>query len=124
MALRERLTRELGTNGITTARSQNGAGAVAVSNGLQEMKARLHNALIDRMDLTKLNLLTPTQTNAEIVRLAREILAADETPLSMSECDQLIEEVRHELFGLGPLEPLLADPTVSDILVNSPYKIF
>src|SRR5574341_804649 len=110
MALRERLTRELGTNGASPARSQNGAGAAVVSSGLQEMKARLHRALIDRMDLTKLNLLTPTQTNAEVMRLAREILAADEMPLSMSECEQLIEEVRFELFGLGPLEPLLADP--------------
>jgi pilus assembly protein CpaF len=124
MALRERLTRELGTNGLATARSQNGAGEAVAPNGLQEMKARLHRALIGRMDLTKLNLLTPTQTNAEVVRLAREILAAEETPLSMAECDQLIEEVRHELFGLGPLEPLLADPAVSDILVNSPHKIF
>jgi pilus assembly protein CpaF len=124
MALRERLTREMGANGVATARGQNGAGDPAVLNGLQEMKTRLHRALIDRMDLGKLNLLTPTQTNAEVVRLAREILAAEETPLSMVECEQLIEEVRHELFGLGPLEPLLADPAVSDILVNSPQKIF
>src|SRR5262245_9258862 len=119
MALRDRLTREIGANG--TALSQNGAGA---ASGLQEMKARLHRALIDRMDLTKLNLLTPTQTNAEVVRLAREIMVSEEMLLSSAEREQLIEEVRHELFGLGPLEPLLADPTISDILVNAPNKVF
>src|SRR5215510_126591 len=124
MALRERLTREFSANGVSPVRSQNGAGAADGVNGFHEMKARLHRALIDRMDLTKLNLLTPKQTNAEVVRLAKEILATEETPLSMAEREQLIEEVRHELFGLGPLELLLGDPTISDILVNSPHKIF
>jgi len=124
MALRERLTRDFSANGVSPVRSQNSAGAADETNGFHEMKARLHRALIDRMDLTKLNLLTPKQTHAEVVRLAKEILATEETPLSMAEREQLIEEVRHELFGLGPLELLLADPTISDILVNSPHKIF
>src|SRR5215475_749339 len=124
MALRERLTRDFSANGVSPVRNQNGAGAVDGVNGFHEMKARLHRALIDRMDLTKLNLLTPKQTHAEVVRLAKEILATEETPLSMVEREQLIEEVRHELFGLGPLELLLADPSISDILVNSPNKIF
>ncbi|MGH9854769.1 MAG: TadA family conjugal transfer-associated ATPase [Blastocatellia bacterium] len=124
MALRERLTREVSANGVSPVRSQNGAGVADGTNGFHEMKARLHRALIDRMDLTKLNLLTPKQTHAEVVRLAKEILATEETPLSTAEREQLVEEVRHELFGLGPLEPLLADPTISDILVNSPHKVF
>src|SRR5262249_41791507 len=119
MALRERLTREFSANGVSPVRNQNGAGAADGVNGFHEMKARLQRALIDRMDLTKLKLLTPKQTNTETV-----ILATEETPLSMAEREQLIEEVRHELFGLGPLELLLADPTISDILVNSPHKIF
>jgi pilus assembly protein CpaF len=88
------------------------------------MKARLHRALIARMDLTKLNLLTPKQTHNEVARLAKEILDEEDTPLSAIEREQMIEEVRHELFGLGPLEPLLGDPTISDILVNGPGRIF
>jgi pilus assembly protein CpaF len=76
------------------------------------------------MDLTKLNLLTPDQTHAEVSRLAQDLLANENLPISAFERDQLIEEIRYELFGLGPLEPLLADQTISDILVNSPYKVY
>src|SRR5262249_30354503 len=97
---------------------------VVGQNSLQEVKARLHRALINRMDLTKLNLLTPDQTHAEVARLAQELMADEDVPLSAFEREQLIEELRHELFGLGPLEPLLADQTISDILVNSPYKVY
>jgi pilus assembly protein CpaF len=120
MALRERLIRE--TN-------QPGAGFAAddAANGqhsFQEMKSRLHRALINRMDLTKLSAMAPEQLNAEVSRLAEGVLAAEAMPLSTVERERLVSEVRHELFGLGPLEPLLADPTISDILVNSHRKIY
>jgi pilus assembly protein CpaF len=85
----------------------------------QEMKSRLHRALINRMDLTKLAALTQEQVHAEVSRLAESVLAQEAMPLSSSERDRLVNDVQHELFGLGPLEPLLADPTVCDILVNS-----
>lgn len=88
------------------------------------MKSRLHRAIINRMDLTKLAQLDPEQLRAEVARLAESLLAVESAPLSMSERDRLVEEVHHELFGLGPLEPLLADPTISDILVNSPHNIY
>ncbi|MBL8167067.1 MAG: TadA family conjugal transfer-associated ATPase [Acidobacteria bacterium] len=122
MALRERLIAS--TNGTPQAaalahhKSENG------QQDLLEMKGRLHRALINRLDLSKLNLLTPNQTRAEIARLVKELLIAEPLPLSGLEREELIEDVHHELFGLGPLEPLLADPTISDILVNSPYKIY
>lgn len=90
----------------------------------QEMKARLHRAIINRMDLTKLGQLEPEQLHSEVAKLAEGLLAVEHTPLSATEREKLVEEVRHELFGLGPLEPLLADPTISDILVNSPYNIY
>jgi pilus assembly protein CpaF len=88
------------------------------------MKSRLHRALINRMDLTKLGALAPDQVNAEVSRLAEGVLAAEAMPLSTVERERLVNEVRHELFGLGPLEPLLADPTISDILVNSHSNIY
>nr|MBA3768399.1 CpaF family protein [Acidobacteriota bacterium] len=124
MALRERFDRE--------ASSVAGAvisGAIEASNGngqhsFQEMKSRLHRALINRMDLTKLSALAPDQLNVEVSRLAEGMLATEATPLSTIERERLVNEVRHELFGLGPLEPLLADPTISDILVNSHKKIY
>jgi pilus assembly protein CpaF len=116
MALRERL---IGNNG--------GPGNVADGSGqhsFQEMKARLHRTLINRMDLTKLSTLTPDQVHAEVSRLAEAVLAQEAMPLSVSERDRLVNDVQHELFGLGPLEPLLKDPTISDILVNSHDTIY
>jgi pilus assembly protein CpaF len=90
----------------------------------QEMKSRLHRAIINRMDLTKLGQLDADQLRAEVSRLAEGLLAIENMPLSTNDRERLVEEVRHELFGLGPLEPLLADPTISDILVNSPQNIY
>jgi pilus assembly protein CpaF len=71
------------------------------------------------MDLTKLAALTPEQVHAEVSRLAESVLIQEGMPLAAAERERLVNDVQHELFGLGPLEPLLADPTVSDILVNS-----
>jgi pilus assembly protein CpaF len=118
MALRERLIREGGLTGPLTD------DAISNQQGFQDMKARLHRMLINRMDLTKLGMLEPEQLHDEVARLAGSLLAQEETPLSAIERERLIHEVRHELFGLGPLEQLLADTSISDILVNSPYNIY
>ena len=119
MALRERLIRETASGPVVG----NGDG----SNGqqsFQEMKSRLHRALINRMDLTKLTAMAPEQLNAEVSRLAESLLVSEAMPLSAAEREKLVNEVQHELFGLGPLEPLLADPGISDILVNGPDSIY
>jgi pilus assembly protein CpaF len=116
MALRERLIKE-------TIPGANPAGLDSAQK-FQDMKARLHRVLINRMDLTKLATLTPEQANAEVSRLAETVLAQDGLPLSTLERERLVNDVQHELFGLGPLEPLLADHTVSDILVNSHHTIY
>ncbi|HEU4794335.1 MAG TPA: CpaF family protein [Pyrinomonadaceae bacterium] len=116
MALRERL---IG--------NQNIPGGVSDGTGqhsFQEMKARLHRTLINRMDLTKLSSLSSEQVHAEVSRLAEVVLAQEAMPLSAAERERLVNDVQHELFGLGPLEPLLKDPTVSDILVNSHDTIY
>jgi pilus assembly protein CpaF len=107
--------------------SANGNGSDGGGGGqhtFQEMKSRLHRALINKMDLTKLSTLTPEQVTDEVSRLAESMLAQESTPLSSSERERLVNEVQHELFGLGPLEPLLADTTISDILVNSHNTIY
>jgi pilus assembly protein CpaF len=124
MALRERFDRE--ASSLSAAQT---GGALEMTNGngqhsFQEMKSRLHRALINRMDLTKLGALAPDQLNAEVSRLAEGVLATEAMPLSTVERERLVNEVRHELFGLGPLEPLLADPTISDILVNTHRNIY
>jgi len=121
MALRERYVRE--GNGNGGAPSAGDELSVDLQN-LQEIKARLHRSLINRLDLTKINLLAPDKLYEEVSRLAKDILAAETSPLSTSEREKLVADVQHELFGLGPLEPLLADQTISDILVNSYSNIY
>jgi pilus assembly protein CpaF len=121
MALRERLIRETNPAGAAFVAAEEAANS---QRSFQEMKSRLHRALINRMDLTKLGAMAPEQIYTEVSRLAEGVLAAEAMPLSTIERERLVNEVRHELFGLGPLEPLLADPTISDILVNSHRKIY
>ncbi len=120
MALRERLIKETAFPGAGNGSGAEDSGQVS----FQEMKSRLHRALINRMDLSKLAALTPEQVHAEVSRMAESVLAQEAMPLSSSEKDRLVNDVQHELFGLGPLEPLLKDPTISDILVNSHRKIY
>ncbi|HSE31931.1 MAG TPA: CpaF family protein [Pyrinomonadaceae bacterium] len=118
MALRERLIKDTATGVTPTTFTGTG------QNSFQEMKARLHRTLINRMDLTKLSSLTQEQVHDEVARLAESVLAQEAAPLSASEREKLVNDVQHELFGLGPLEPLLADPTISDILVNRHNTIY
>jgi pilus assembly protein CpaF len=127
MSLRDRLNSNAygGSSAPATAQPQSAASnAAALSNSFAELKSKLHRELINRMDLTKINLLTPQQVHQEVSRLAKDLLESRDLPLSIVEREKLIEEVRYELFGLGPLEILLADATISDILVNSPFKIY
>jgi len=125
MSLRERLIRDGAPNGaVLFGRGADEAAGPGGGNVYQEMKARLHRAIINRMDLTKLGQLDPEQLHAEVSRLVEDLIAAENAPLSSGERERLIGEVRHELFGLGPLEPLLADQEVCDILVNSPKKVY
>jgi pilus assembly protein CpaF len=125
MSLRERLIRETTPTGPAIfGRNGDEAPQNSGANLYQEMKARLHRAIINRMDLTKLGQLEPEQLHAEVSRLAEELLHVENAPLSSAERERLVNEVRHELFGLGPLEPLLADSSISDILVNSPKRVY
>ncbi len=123
MSLRERLVRETLPPPVMPLVVR----ADEAPNGqriFQDMKSRLHQAVINRLDLSKINQLSQEQIQTEVARLAKEMIANEDAPLSSNERDRLIEEVRHELFGLGPLEPLLADSTISDILVNSHKDVY
>src|SRR5262245_19496967 len=123
MALRERLVRDTGFLG-GNGNGSDGSGGGGGQHTFQEMKSSLHRALINKMDLTKLATLTPEQVKEEVSKLVESMLAQESMPLSSSERERLVNEVQHELFGLGPLEPLLADTTISDILVNAHNTIY
>ena len=119
MALRERYVKDR-MNGLSPTIDD----MLYSSQAFQEMKSRLHRAIISRMDLTKLNSLAPDRVTAEVSRLAEDLLTAENVPLSLVERERLVSEVHDELFGLGPLEQLLTDGGISDILVNSYANIY
>jgi pilus assembly protein CpaF len=86
----------------------------------QDLKARVHTDLLNRLNLERLTQMGQTEAEPEIRRLILEIIerGKETTPLSMTERETLVIDVLNELFGLGPLEALLRDPAISDILVN------
>ena len=86
----------------------------------QELKFTLHRKLLDRINLEALSSMAGERVRAEIRAAVAKLVEEEKTPLSLVEKDRVIEEILDEVFGLGPLEPLLQDPTVSDILVTTP----
>jgi pilus assembly protein CpaF len=86
----------------------------------QDLKSRIHQTLLDRLDLDRLSYVKREDAEPEIRQVIIAILEreTETTPLSLSERERLTTDVLNELFGLGPLEELLRDPAISDILVN------
>ena len=89
-----------------------------------ELKANVHRKLLNRLNLEALAQADRPRAESEIRTLLSELLSGESTPLSMSERDAFFAEVIDEVFGLGPLEPLLRDPGISDILVNTHKHVF
>jgi pilus assembly protein CpaF len=90
----------------------------------QELKFTLHRKLLDRINLEALSSMAGERVRAEIRVAVAKLVDEEKTPLSLVEKDRVIEEILDEVFGLGPLEPLLQDPTVSDILVTTPRLVY
>src|SRR5260370_5812330 len=84
----------------------------------QQVKADLHRKILDRLDLEKLGRTAGDSALEEVLILIRNSVNSDAVPLSFAQREQLSREILDEMFGLGPLEPLLQDPTTCDILVN------
>ena len=90
----------------------------------QELKARIHRRLLERLDLSKVDLLTSDELSREIGYVIESLITEEGVPLNQAEKARMIIEIQHETFGLGPLEPLLADPDISDILVNNCSSVY
>src|SRR6516164_8469574 len=90
----------------------------------QQVKADLHRKILDRMDLEKLGRTNNDTARDEVLTLIRNLVSAEAVPLSFAERERLSREILDEIFGLGPLEPLLKDPTISDILVNRFDRVY
>ncbi len=96
----------------------------AFSPAYQDLKFTLHRKLLGRVNLEALSTMGRDYVRNEIRSAVAQLVDEEKTPLSLIEKDRIIEEVLHEVFGLGPLEPLLQDPTISDILVTTPQLVF
>src|SRR4029453_2898710 len=89
-----------------------------------ELRANVHRKLLGRLNLEALAHVERAKAEGEIRTLLVQLLAEESTPISLAERETLFAEVLDDVFGLGPLEPLLRDPTISDILVNTYRSVF
>jgi pilus assembly protein CpaF len=89
-----------------------------------DLKANVHRKLLNRLNLEALALSDRSRAESEIRTLTNELLAEESTPLSLAERESLFAELLDDVFGFGPLEPLLRDPSVNDILVNTHKQVF
>ncbi|HEX7119420.1 MAG TPA: CpaF family protein [Longimicrobiales bacterium] len=106
------------TAGVTA--SDRGTGERAAEDGeIPSIKGRIHRRLIERLNLSDLERLDREQLVSGIRTVVQELLAQESIPLNFDEREGLVQQVLDEIFGLGPLEPLMKDPDVSDILVNT-----
>ncbi len=88
------------------------------------LKATIHRKLIQKLNLDRVTEVNRDEVRREVGQILEGLVVGESTPMSMQERERLAKEVLDEVFGLGPLEPLLADPTISDILVNSYKKVY
>jgi pilus assembly protein CpaF len=91
---------------------------------LENYKAEIHRTLISKLDLEKLSRVNSTQARQAVSGIVKEIIADQRVPLNFDEQEKIQADLLDEVFGLGPLEPLLRDPKISDILVNDKDHVF
>src|SRR3989475_2882961 len=90
----------------------------------QTIKSDVHRRLLETLDLAQARRMPREQLQAECSRRVDQLLNEQRCPLSAPEKQKLLREVMDEIFGLGPLEELLRDPLVTDILINGPHQIY
>ncbi|HWR35686.1 MAG TPA: CpaF family protein [Clostridia bacterium] len=105
-------------------RADQSVGTELTPKAYQELKSSLHRDLLSRIDLEKLAYLDENRARIQVLNVIQDLVAQLETPLSAVERERLSREVLDEVFGLGPLEPLLQDPTINDILVNTHKLVY
>ena len=89
-----------------------------------ELKGSLHSKVINEIDLESLNRMNEDTARDQLRRVILDVLQREKTPLTMTEREQMVTDILDEVFGLGPLQTLLADPTLSDILVNGAQEVY
>ncbi len=94
------------------------------SKAYQALKMRIHQLLMTRIDLEAMESLAPERLREELRQMVERLLAEENVVVNTSERRDLVRDIQYEMLGLGPIEPLLADPTVSDILINGSQQIY
>ncbi|SFC07767.1 CpaF family protein [Tropicimonas isoalkanivorans] len=89
-----------------------------------QLKSRLHDALLDRLNLSVIDKIQPDDLRREVASLVSQVLSEEGNPMRSEQFKTVVDDLMHEVLGLGPLEPLLADPTINDILVNGHRSVF
>src|SRR5438093_12910689 len=89
-----------------------------------ELKTHIHQTLLDQINLEAMEDLPPQRLKEELRNLVEQLLEAENVVVNDIERRSLVRDIQYEMLGLGPLEPLLADPTISDILVNSYRQVY
>ena len=110
----------------TTSVLQSAAGheCASCTSRYQELKTSLHRDLLSKIDLEKLTTLQDVRARTQVQTVIYELISAANVPLSGAERERVCREVLHEVFGLGPLEPLLQDASITDILVNTHRRVY
>ncbi len=98
--------------------------ATGYPSELQEIRTRVHRRLLERLNLSNLSERDQEEAADEVRKIVRDLLSGEETPLNLEEREMLVEQVLNEVFGLGPLEPLVKDSRISDILVNTFDQVY
>ncbi|MEP6533747.1 MAG: CpaF family protein [Bryobacteraceae bacterium] len=108
----------------TTFRPQPNRGPGAAADRYFELKSEIHKKLIGALNMERVSSIPKDRLRAEIGRVVERILEDERVPMTTAEQNKIIEEILDEVLGLGPLEPLLKEPSISDILVNRFDKVY
>jgi pilus assembly protein CpaF len=95
-----------------------------LSEGARRLKIKVHNRLFETIDISKLESLDPSLVSTKVIAAITDILSEDGRLLTDVDRDRLVDEIKNELLGLGPLEPLLRDESVTDIMVNGAHQVY
>jgi pilus assembly protein CpaF len=134
MGLADRLGKKASTATAERASNGNASGSFigggvknkpdVLSEGARRLKIKVHNRLFETIDISKLESLDPSIVSTKVIAAIMDILNEDGRLLTDTDRDRLVEEIKNELLGLGPLEPLLHDDAITDIMVNGAKQVF